>query len=132
MRLPQRHVKCKSLTFWVGSHIRAWNEYQALKKELTMIKFKEPSDAELARYWSSVYNRTERSLGWILLCAGLVLTGAWGLTEILTALAKTDTLPFYVKGGIFVLAAGSLVLLISAIRERVYKRDRTRYKDVIR
>jgi hypothetical protein len=51
---------------------------------------------------------------------------------VVAALAKTETLPFYVKGSIFVLAAGCLVLMISAVRERVYKRKRTRYKDVLR
>jgi ferric-dicitrate binding protein FerR (iron transport regulator) len=111
---------------------REVEKLRRLKDVTGALCLKEPPAEQWEAFWSSVYNRSERSLGWILLCAGLVVTGAWGLTEILTALAKTDTLPFYVKGGVFVLAAGSLVLLISAIRERVYKRDRTRYKDVIR
>jgi predicted anti-sigma-YlaC factor YlaD len=93
---------------------------------------KEPPPEEWEVFWHSVYNRAERSLGWILLCVGLVAIGAWGITEVLTALLKTDTLPLYAKGGIFVVAAGCLVLMISAIRERIYKRNRTRYKDVIR
>ncbi len=102
-------------------------------KDLTgAMRLKEPPPEEWEVFWHNVYNRAERSLGWILLCVGLAVVGAWGITEILIALLNTDALPIYVKGGIFVLAAGSLVLMISAIRERVYKRNRTRYKDVIR
>ena len=36
------------------------------------------------------------------------------------------------KAGIFVVAAGTLTLLVSVVRERIYKRSRTRYKNVQR
>ena len=111
---------------------REVEKLRRLKDVTGALRLKEPPAEQWEAFWSSVYNRAERSLGWVLLCAGLVVTGAWGVTEILAALVNTETLPFYVKGGIFVLAAGGFVLLISAIRERVYKRNRTRYKDVIR
>jgi anti-sigma factor RsiW len=111
---------------------REVEKLRRLKKVTGALRLKEPPPEQWEAFWHSVYNRTERSLGWILLCVGLVVIGAWGLTEVVLALAETATLPLFVKGGIFVLAAGALVLLISAIRERVYKRKRTRYKDVIR
>jgi predicted anti-sigma-YlaC factor YlaD len=110
-------------------------EVQKLRrlKDITGVMYiKEPPPEEWEVFWKIIYNRAERSLGWILLCVGLVALGAWGITEILSALLNTEALPLYVKGGIFVLAAGTLVLMVSAIRERVYKRKRTRYKDVIR
>ena len=103
-----------------------------LKDVTGALRLKEPPPEEWELFWHRVYNRAERSVGWILLCLGLVVFGAWGATEALTALLKTDELPFLVRGSILVLAAGTLVLLISAVRERVYKRKRTRYKDVIR
>ena len=111
---------------------REVEKLRRLKDVASAMYIKEPPPEEWEVFWKSVYNRAERSLGWILLCFGLVAIGAWGITEILSALLETEALPLYVKGGIFVLAAGSLVLIISAIRERVYKRKRTRYKDVIR
>ncbi len=111
---------------------REIEKLRRLKEVTGAMRLKEPPPEEWEVFWRSVYNRAERSLGWILLCVGLVAIGAWGITEILGVLLKTDVLPLYVKGGIFVLAAGTLVLMISAIRERVYKRKRTRYKDVIR
>ncbi len=111
---------------------REVEQLRRLKAVTGAMRLKEPPAEEWEVFWESVYNRAERSVGWILLCVGLVAVGAWGLTEILTALLKTENLPLVVKGGIFVLAAGGLVLTISAVRERVFKRNRTRYKDVIR
>jgi predicted anti-sigma-YlaC factor YlaD len=107
-------------------------QLQQLKAVTGAMRLKEPPAEEWEAFWKSLYNRAERSVGWILLCIGLVLIGAWGITEVLVGLLRTDALPLYVKGGIFVVAAGGLVLMISAVRERVYKRNRTRYKDVIR
>ena len=111
---------------------REVEKLRRLKDITGVMHIKEPPPEEWEVFWKSVYNRAERSLGWILLCVGLVAIGTWGITEILSALLNTEALPLYVKGGIFVLAAGTLVLMISAIRERVYKRRRTRYKDVLR
>ena len=111
---------------------REVEKLRRLKAVTGAMRLKEPPAEEWEVFWKSVYNRAERSLGWILLCVGLVVLGAWGITETLSALLETEALPLYVKGGIFILAAGTLVLMISAIRERVYKRKRTRYKDVIR
>ena len=111
---------------------REVDKLRRLKDVTGAMRLKEPPPEEWEVFWHNVYNRAERSLGWILLCVGLVVVGAWGVTESLIVLLKTDALPFYVKGGIFVVAAGSLVLMISAIRERIYKRKQTRYKDVIR
>jgi anti-sigma factor RsiW len=111
---------------------REVEKLRRLKALTGAMRLKEPPAEEWEAFWQSVYNRTERSVGWILLCAGLVGLGAWAVTVGLTALIRTDDVPLFVKGGIFVLAAGGLVLTVSAVRERVYKRKRSRYKDVVR
>ena len=103
-----------------------------LKAVTGAMRLKEPPAEEWEVFWSNLYNRAERSFGWILLCLGLVVVGAWGATEALTAMLKTDELPLLIKGGVLVLAAGTIVLLISVVRERIYRRSRSRYKDVIR
>jgi anti-sigma factor RsiW len=83
-------------------------------------------------FWERHYNRAERSVGWILLGLGGVLVAAWALYRTALALLGTPDLPLWVKGGIVALAAGVIVLLVSVVRERIYVRRRTRYKDVIR
>jgi anti-sigma factor RsiW len=96
------------------------------------MRLKEPPAEEWEVFWASVYNRAERSLGWILLSIGLVAVGAWAVTQLVLALIEAENLPLFVTVGIFAASAGILVLLVSVVRERIFKRGRTRYKDVIR
>ncbi len=111
---------------------REVEQLRRLKNMTGQLRLKEPPPEIWETFWDSVYNRAERSLGWILLTVGAAGLGAWGLVQLVTALAAATTIPLLLKVGIFVLAAGILVLLVSVIRERIYRRSRTRYKDVRR
>ena len=102
-----------------------------MKKLTSAMCLKEPPPEAWEAFWQGIYNRAERSLGWLLLTIGLVVIGGWALLELLTVLLAV-AIPLLVRGAIFVAAAGLIVLLVSVIRERIYKRRRTRYKDVIR
>lgn len=103
-----------------------------LKQVTGTMRLHEPPPEAWEAFWENVYNRAERSLGWILVGIGAVVIGAWGAVAAVSALVADDSLPLYLKGGIFAVAAGLLLLLISAVRERLHKRSRTRYKDIIR
>ncbi len=96
------------------------------------LRLKEAPAEEWERFWISFVNRAERSIGWILLTVGVAIIGIWSLYNLLATLVATDALPLYVKGGIFAAAAGVLILLFSVVRERIHKRSKTRYKDIIR
>ncbi len=110
-------------------------EVQRLRrlKEVTgAMKLVEAPDEEWEDFWQNVYNRTERSLGWFALTLGAVMVGGFGLYRLVQSLLATNDLPWFVKGGIFALCGGLLLLLVSVIRERYYVRKRTRYDDVKR
>jgi anti-sigma factor RsiW len=103
-----------------------------LKVVTESMRLQEPPAEEWEVFWENVYNRAERSLGWILTSIGVIAVGAWAVVQLVTALVASHSLPLLVKVGIFAAAAGVLVLLVSVVRERIFKRRRTRYKDVIR
>ena len=63
-----------------------------------MVKLKEPSDVELQRYWSSVYNRLERGLAWILVSAGMVILLGWGAWEFVRAMVQDTEMPGILLG----------------------------------
>ncbi len=102
-------------------------------KQLTgAVRLKEAPPEAWEGFWQSAYNRSERSLGWLLLgLAVLVLTG-WGATVLLRALLEAPDIAPLLKGAIIAGVAGLALLLVSVVRERLHTRARTRYKDVIR
>jgi predicted anti-sigma-YlaC factor YlaD len=97
-----------------------------LAEDLDMMQFKEPGDEELARYWSGVYNRMERGVGWILLSVGAILTLCYGAFKVIESLIRDPTVSVLLKVGVCALIAGVVVLFVSLLRERlvVHKVDR--------
>ena len=81
-------------------------------------------------YWSSVYNRLERRFGWILFSIGAIILLFYGGYKAIEGLIQDPTIPLILKVGILGLLAGLVVLLVSIGRERIFVRQRERYKEV--
>jgi len=94
-------------------------DLKRLTEDLDMIRFKEPGDEELARYWSGVYNRLERGLGWILFSAGAILTLCYGAFKVIEELVRDPAVSVLLKVGVCALIAGLVVLFVSLLRERL-------------
>jgi predicted anti-sigma-YlaC factor YlaD len=102
-------------------------ETTALKEELEMIKFTEPTDAELRRYWSSIYNHLERGLGWILFSVGAIVLLCYGGFRLVEEIITDPTIAWVVKGGVLALVFGTVILFVSLLRERLAVRKFDRY-----
>jgi len=83
------------------------------------MKYKEPSDEVWERYWSKVYNRLERGLGWILTSIGAMILLFYGGFKAVESLIKNPTLTIFLKVAILVLLAGVVILFVSVVRERI-------------
>ena len=119
----------------LADHADSRREVEQLRrlKEVTgALRLKEPPPEAWEDFWHSAYNRSERSLGWLLLGLAVLVLGGWGVTVLLKALLGTDSLPLLVKGAVIGGCGGLAVLMVSVVRERLHTRNRTRYKDVIR
>ena len=95
-------------------------EYQKLEQlvEVTNeMRFKEPAKEVWDDYWSRVYNRLERSAGWMIFVLGLIVWVAWGVY----CFVKDPTMQAVEKVIVAAPIIGILILLISVIRERVHK-----------
>jgi len=103
------------------------DELKRLTEDLNMMRFKEPGDEELQRYWAGVYNRLERGIGWILLSAGAILTLCYGAFKIIEEMIRDPAVSVILKVGVCALIAGLVVLFVSLLRERLVVRKVDRY-----
>lgn len=102
-------------------------------KQLTgAVRLKEAPPEAWEGFWQSAYNRSERSLGWLLLGLAVLVLAGWGATVLLRMLLGASDISPLLKAAIIAGVAGLALLLVSVVRERLHTRARTRYKDVIR
>jgi len=106
-------------------------ELRELKENLAMIKFKEPSDAELDRYWDSIYNRLERGLGWILSSAGAIIVLCYAGFKLIEQVIKDPSIALLFKIGLMALVFGAVILFVSLLRERLAVRKVDKYSKEI-
>ncbi len=110
---------------------RQVEELRRLKNVTGHLRLKAAPPEEWEGFWDGVYNRAERSLGWLLFVIGAAIIGAWVVLQVVIAVLAA-ALPLIIKAALFVLAGGLALMLFSAARERWYTRRKTRYKDVKR
>ena len=107
-------------------------EFRKLKQITDQVTLTEPEDRIWQNYWSSVYNRTERSIGWIIFSISAILLLIYGGFKFIEELVKDPTVDIILKAGLIALIIGLAVLFVSVLRERIYFRKKDRYKDVRR
>ncbi len=106
-------------------------QLKSLSEELAMLKFYEPTDAELERYWSGVYNRLERGLGWVFFSIGSIVLLSYGSFKMIEQLIADPTVALAVKIGTVALMLGLVMLFISILRERLQVRRADKYSKEI-
>lgn len=101
-----------------------------LEEVMGQMELKKPPKETWQVYWSSVYNRLERRIGWILLSIGAIILLFFGGYKAVEGIIQDQTTPLLLKVGILVAIAGLVVLLVSLLRERLFVRKKERYKEV--
>jgi predicted anti-sigma-YlaC factor YlaD len=111
---------------------REMREFQKLKQLTDNVTLVEPEDRIWEQYWGGVYNRVERSLGWILFSVAAILLTIYGGFELIEKIIRDQTVGILLKVALLVLIAGLAILFVSVLRERIYFWKKDRYKDVRR
>ncbi len=104
---------------------------RAFNRATAGLRLREAPPEDWEAFWDGAYNRAERSLGWVLLVAGVVVVGTWALWLAGRAIVAAE-LPLLVKLALAAGTGGVAVLLVSVLRERLFTRRRTRYDDIVR
>ena len=110
--------------------------WQQLKGVTDMARLAKPPDAVWERYWTGVYNRLERNIGWILASLGAIICLSWAAWEFSQKFVDEFLLnpaePLILRVGVVALILGGIILFVSILRERLTLRRSERYKEIIR
>jgi len=107
-------------------------EFKQLKQLTDDIEFAEPEDRIWEQYWQNIYNRTERTTGWVLFSIAAILLLIYGGFKFIETIIHDPSVGFILKAALLVLIAGAAVLFVSVLRERLYFWKKDRYKNVRR
>ncbi len=107
-------------------------DFKKLKQITDEVTLAEPEDKIWQQYWGNVYNRVERTVGWILFSVSAILLLIYAGFKLIEQIIEDPTIGTLLKAGLLVLIAGLAVLFVSIVRERLYFWKTDRYKDVRR
>lgn len=102
-----------------------------MKEVMDMLKPAEP-DREWKEYWSHLYNRLERGIGWIILSLGAILVLTFAGFQLIKDIISDPQLALYVKIGIFSLLLGLVILFVSVLRERIFLSKSDKYSKEVK
>ena len=107
-------------------------EFKKIKTITDQVTLLEPEDRLWQDYWTGIYNRIERNLGWILLSIAGILILISGGFKLIEELIQDPAIGITLKIGLLLLIIAMAVLFVSILRERLYFWKSDRYKDVRR
>lgn len=107
-------------------------EMGKFEEVMQKMELKQPPKEIWQVYSTSVYNRLERRIGWILLSIGAIIMIFFGGYKAIEGIIEDPTTPLIFKIGILTVMGGLAILLVSIGRERIFVRKRERYKEVVK
>jgi predicted anti-sigma-YlaC factor YlaD len=107
-------------------------EFQKLKAITDEVTLVEPEDRIWQDYWHGIYNRIERSIGWLIFSVAAILLTIYGGFKLIETIITDATVGMLLKLGLLALIVGLAILFVSALRERIYFWSKDRYRNVRR
>ena len=111
------------------AELKEFRKLKAITDEVTLV---EPEDKIWQDYWGGVYNRIERSVGWIVFSVAAILLTIYGGFKLIEEMIKDPNIETMLKAGLLVLIAGLAILFVSVLRERLHFWQKDRYRNVRR
>jgi hypothetical protein len=112
-----------------ASELKEFQKLKAITDEVTLV---EPEDRIWQDYWSGVYNRIERNVGWIIFSVSAILLAIYGGFKLIEEIVTDATTGMLLKIGLIALIVGLAILFVSVLRERMYFWSKDRYRNVRR
>ena len=126
IRRFEEHLRtCKQCS----SQLQEFRQLKAITDQMTLV---EPEDRLWQQYWDGIYNRVERSIGWMIFSVAAILLTIYGGFKAIEALIIDPTVGLLLKIAMLALLVGLAILFVSVLRERIFFWTKDRYKDVRR
>lgn len=107
-------------------------EFRRMDELLGGLQLVEPPDDIWEGYWTGIYNRLERGFGWLLFTLGASAVLFFGFIRLIQDVLTDPGLSWLIKVGLLCMGGGTIILLISVLREQRYLRKKERYWEVRR
>lgn len=105
-------------------------EFMKLKHLTSNMKYADLPDEVWESYWASIYKKLERGIGWILFSVGAIALLSFGVITSLMNMYLDPQVTLFIKIAVTALTLGTVVLLVSFLRERLFAYKRERYSEV--
>lgn len=109
-----------------------WRRLSRVREATMGLKLRNPPEEVWDGYWTSVYSRVERGVGWLLLSVGAIVVGSWAVWRWVGDLLADTTLPLAVRYGVLAVFFGLVILLVSVVRHRVSVSRTDPYREIQR
>lgn len=112
-----------------AGELKEFQKLKAITDEVTLV---EPEDKLWQDYWTGIYNRIERSIGWMIFSVSAILLAIYGGFKLIETIITDATTGLLLKIGLLALIIGLAILFVSVLRERIYFWSKDRYRNVRR
>ncbi len=92
------------------------------------LRLRPPDDEFWKGYWESVYRRSERRVGFVLLIAGVLAVLGYAIFRVVTS----PSLLTYEGISVMLILIGLVVIFVSVARERYHESKNDPYKEIER
>lgn len=107
-------------------------ELKRLKNITGSLEYADIPEHVWEQYWGDLYRRIELGFGWILVSIGAIILSGCGLFYLIKDFFMDPQPPILLKVGVAAGGVGTIVLLVSIIRQRIFEYKNSRYKGVTR
>jgi len=125
---PEDEKRFKAHAYQCEICAKELTQYQKLASLTNSLQLKEPADYEWERIYCSIFYKMENRFGWTMVILGVLIIFGWLLYEILMGWEMQTSL----RIGIVAAVVGFVVLLLSALRQRLRIKKYERYEAVKR
>ena len=125
LRIEEHLKECKECS-------KELEEFRRLKEVTHNMRVSTPDDRYWEIYWSNIYNRIERRVGWIMISIGSILLTSYALYYLVESVLFKGNIPIVVRMGVAALVVGFCTLIISVLRERIITSRADKYERIQR